>query len=372
MRAILVLEDGFCLEGESFTGEIEFVGGELVCNTNMACYQEMLTEPAYKGQLLCMTWPLVGNYGINDDMESAVIQAGAFIVKECCKEPSNWRSVMNVPQFLMRHKVPGIEGIDTRALMVHLREHGAMRGAISTKILSAKDLVERMKALPQIEGVNLSKNVSTTSVYTWEKGKAETVSLNADGSYAWKTSLPHVVVYDYGVKWTNLRILAENNIEILVVPSDFEKKALDALKPHGVFFSDGPGDPSAMEEEAKAAKEVADMYPSLGTGLGFQVLAKAYGAETKSLKCGNHGVNLPVRSNSSGRVHISAQNHKYCVDIENAKELKATHTGLNDNTVQGFKHVSKPIYAVQHEIGGAFGENGQSLLVDDFCKIIAK
>ena len=371
MRAILVLEDGFFLEGESFTGEIEFTAGVIVCNTNMGCYQEMLTEPAYHGQLLCMTWPLVGNYGINDDMESAIIQAGALITKECCKEPSNWRSVMSLPQFLMRHKVAGIEGIDTRALTVHLREHGAMRGAISTKNLSPKDLVERIKAVSNVEGVNLAKSVSTKTPYTWEKGKAEPASLNADGSYAWKTKLPHVVVYDYGVKWSNLRLLTENKMEVLVVPSSFDKKAVDALKPSGVFFSDGPGDPSAMVEEAKIAKEVSDAYPSMGTGIGFQILAKAYGAKTKAMKRGNHGVNIPVRAHASGRVHISAQNHRFCVDIENAKELKATHVGLNDDTLQGFKHVSKPICAVQHEIAGAFGENGQSLLVEDFYNAVS-
>lgn len=371
MKAILVLEDGFCLKGESFTGEIEFVGGEIVCNTNMACYQEMLTEPAYHGQLLCMTWPLVGNYGINDDMESATIQAGAFIVKECCKEPSNWRSVMNLSQFLMRNKVPGIEAIDTRALMVHLREHGTLRGAISTT-LSVEELMERIKSVPTAAGVNVSRAVSTKTPYAWEKGKAEPVSFNADGTYEWKTSLPHVVVYDYGVKWNNLRALSENNMEVLVVPSTLDKKALDALNPSGVFFSDGPGDPSAMSEEIAIAKSVADVYPSMGTGLGFQVIALAYGAKTTALKCGNHGVNIPVRSYSSGRVHISAQNHNFCVDIENAKELQATHLGLNDNTLQGIKHVSKPIFAIQHEIGGAFGVDGQSLMVKDFYDIVSK
>ena len=372
MKAILVLEDGFWLEGESFTGDIEFVGGEVACNTNMACYQEMLTEPAYHGQLLCMTWPLVGNYGINDDMESANIQASALIVKECCKEPSNWRSVMNLPQFLMRHKVAGIEGIDTRALMVHLRDNGAMRAAISTKTLDPKELVKSIITVQKLEGANLSKKVSTTVPYTWEKGKAEEVSLNADGSYNWKTSLPHVLVYDYGVKWNNLRMLTDNNMEVLVVPSSFSKKAVDAVKPHGVFFSDGPGDPSAMLEEIQVAKEVADAYPCVGTGLGFQVIAKAYGAESEKLENGNHGVNLPVQAHASGRVHISAQNHKFCVDIANAKELEATHTGLNDKTVQGFKHVSKPICAVQHEIAGAFGVDGQSLFIQDFYNLLSK
>ena len=247
MKALLALEDGFVLEGESFTGPIELTGGEVIFNTAMAGYQELLTDPSYAGQMVCLTYPLIGNYGINpDDMESEKVHMSALIVKECCKEPSNWRATESLPDFLIREGVPGIEGIDTRALTLHLRKNGAMRGCISTSILDPEELVKKAQELPSMEGQNLVTRVAPDKPYRWDEaaGRPAPVALNADGSYDWPAGKAlHIVVYDFGIKWNILRLLSRQDMELLVVPPSFTCEQVKAVNPDGVFLSNGPRRP---------------------------------------------------------------------------------------------------------------------------------
>ena len=214
MKALLALEDGFVLEGRSFTGPCEG-GGEVIFNTGMTGYQEILTDPSYYGQMVCMTWPLIGNYGINaEDMESGKVHAAALIVKECCKTPSNWRSVCSLPDFLQQHGVPGIEGIDTRALTRHLRMHGAMRGMVSTSITDPAELVMQAKSLPSMEGQNLVTRVMPATPWKWTGNGGVPAELNADGSYNWPGEGPRLVAYDFGIKWNILRLLTEQGFDV--------------------------------------------------------------------------------------------------------------------------------------------------------------
>ncbi len=345
MKAFLVLEDGFYLEGQSFTGEFE-QGGEVIFNTGMTGYQEILTDPSYKGQMVCMTYPLIGNYGINpEDMESETIHASALIVKECCKEPSNWRSTESLPEFLIRHNVPGIEGIDTRALTVHLRNVGALRGIISTKSDNIAELIQKAKSLPSMEGQNLVVEVAPKLPYTWHK-KPESVSLNADGSYAWKeANKPKVLVYDFGIKWNILRLLEEQGLELLAVPPSFTAEQVQKSGAEAIFLSNGPGDPATLQAEIEQIKILADLYPIAGICLGHQLLGHALGGTTAKLKFGHHGCNHPVKDLQTGHIEISSQNHGFIVIND---QVEITHINLNDNTVEGFKHRTKPIIAVQH------------------------
>lgn len=362
MKAILVLEDGFCLEGKSFTGAIEFAFGEIACNTTMGCYQEMLTEPAYTGQLLCMTWPLVGNYGINnEDQDSAHVCPNALIVKECCKEPSNWRSVMSVPEYLMQNKKHGVEALDTRSLMVHLRENGTMKGAISTEILDPKTLLEKLKSTTS--STNLVETVTTKSPYILEDNKLITCT----DAYQWKSDKPHMVAYDFGIKYSTLRTLAKQGIEVLVVPSNTSLQTIEKLQPQSILLSDGPGNPADCQAEIGLVKSMVEKLSCsiVATGLGFQILATALGAKTQKLKTGRHGVNIPVKILANSRVHIANLNQKFYVDATNAKDIMPTHITMCDGTLQGFKHASKKICGIQHDITGALGMAGTKTLLDE-------
>ncbi|UIJ39114.1 glutamine-hydrolyzing carbamoyl-phosphate synthase small subunit [Desulfobaculum bizertense] len=349
MKAILALEDGTCFEGRSFTGKGN-AGGEAIFNTGMTGYQEVLTDPSYAGQLVCMTYPLVGNYGVNlEDVESSRVQVGAFIVKECCKTPSNWRSVQSLPDYLKEHNVMGIEGIDTRALTRHLRLHGAQRAIISTDDVTPEELVARAKALPSMEGQNLTTQVCPSEPYIWsEEGRPAPVSLNSDGSYDWQGKGPRVLVYDFGIKWNILRLLAAEGLDLLVVPPSFTPEQVDKIAPHAVFLSNGPGDPATLTEVVKNVAVLADTYPLAGICLGHQILGQALGGKTYKLAFGHHGLNHPVKDLTTGRIEISSQNHGFCVDIEGIENLEITHVNLNDQTLEGFRHTKKPILAIQH------------------------
>lgn len=362
MKALLALEDGFSLMGESFTGPIEMAGGEVIFNTAMTGYQELLTDPSYTGQMVCMTWPLIGNYGINpDDMESDRVHLSAFLVKECCKEPSNWRSTESLPDFLMRCRVPGVEGLDTRALTLHLRKSGAMRGAISTSILDPVALAAKARALPSMEGQNLVPRVAPTAPYRWDVtrphgGHPAPVCLGADGSYAWPSGTnadtPHIVVYDYGIKWNILRMLANHGMDVLVVPPSFTLAQAKAVKADGIFLSNGPGDPATLKDEIAIIAQLTDAFPMAGICLGHQLLAHALGGHTEKLKFGHHGVNHPVKNLITGKIEISSQNHGFHVVPVN---VEPTHINLNDQTLEGFRHPTKPIITVQHHPEAASG-----------------
>ena len=374
MKALLALEDGFVLEGESFTGPIELTGGEVIFNTAMAGYQELLTDPSYAGQMVCLTYPLIGNYGINpDDMESEKVHMSALIVKECCKEPSNWRAAESLPDFLMRQGVPGIEGIDTRALTLHLRKNGAMRGCISTSILDAEELVKKAQELPSMEGQNLVTRVAPDKPYRWDDaaGRPAPVQLNADGSYDWPQGKAlHIVVYDFGIKWNILRLLSAQDMELLVVPPSFTCEKVKAVNPDGVFLSNGPGDPATLKAEIAEIAKMADIFPIGAICLGHQLLGHALGGTTTKLKFGHHGVNHPVKNLLTGRIEISSQNHGFCVIPPEGVEK--VYVNLNDGTLEGFRHPEKPIMTVQHHPEAAAGPTDSRTFFTDFKDMVMK
>lgn len=348
MKALLVLEDGFTLEGKSFTGEIEG-GGEVIFNTGMSGYQELLTDPSYCGQMVCMTYPLIGNYGINaEDMESEKIHVSALLVKECCKQPSNWRSNLSLPEFLRQSGVPGVEALDTRALTRHLRINGAMRGVISTSCHDVAELMRRAKALPAMEGQNLVARVAPPRPYQWTGKGVQPVTLGDNGAYAWPGEGPRLVVYDYGIKWNILRLLAAQGFDMLVVPPRFSVADVKACGAQAIFLSNGPGDPATLKEEIAIVRELSQQYPVAGICLGHQLLGHALGGTTRKLKFGHHGCNHPVKDLTTGHVEISSQNHGFCVDIEGVADVRATHVNLNDGTLEGFAHTKLPVLSVQH------------------------
>ena len=374
MKALLALEDGFVLEGESFTGPIDLTGGEVIFNTAMAGYQELLTDPSYAGQMVCLTYPLIDNYGINpDDMESEKVHMSALIVKECCKQPSNWRATESLPDFLMRQGVPGIEGIDTRALTLHLRKNGAMRGCISTSILDADELVKKAQELPSMEGQNLVTRVAPASPYRWDDaaGRPAPVQLNADGSYDWPSGKAlNIVVYDFGIKWNILRLLAAQDMELLVVPPSFTCEQVKAVNPDGVFLSNGPGDPATLKTEIAEIAKMAEIFPIGAICLGHQLLGHALGGTTTKLKFGHHGVNHPVKNLLTGRIEISSQNHGFCVIPPEGVEK--VYVNLNDGTLEGFRHPEKPIMTVQHHPEAAAGPTDSRTFFTDFKDMVMK
>ncbi|MBR4423877.1 MAG: glutamine-hydrolyzing carbamoyl-phosphate synthase small subunit [Mailhella sp.] len=368
MKALLTLEDGFSLEGESFTGPIELAGGEVIFNTAMCGYQELLTDPSYTGQMVCLTYPLIGNYGITaEDMESDRVHVSALIVRECCKEPSNWRSVESLPDFLKRHGVPGIEGIDTRALTLHLRKNGAMRGCISTSVTVAEDLAAKARSLPPMEGQDLVSRVAPLRPYRRDEaaGRPAGVQIEADGSYAWPEGHSlHVLVYDFGIKWNILRSLSARDMELLVVPPSFTCEQVKAAAPDAVFLSNGPGDPAALKPVIREIAGLVDLYPIGAICLGHQLLGHALGGRTEKLKFGHHGVNHPIKNLLTGHIEVSSQNHGFCVIPPEG--VQKVYVNLNDGTLEGFRDRDRPILTVQHHPEAAAGPRECRTFFDDF------
>ena len=371
MKALLVLEDGFTLEGRSCTGSFE-TGGEVIFTTGMTGYQEVLTDPSYYGQMICMTYPLIGNYGITEkDYESQSIHASALLMKECCTEPSNWQSVMSLPAFLERFETPGMEGLDTRALTRHLRLHGAMRGRISTIDLDPRSLLEKVRTQPTMEGQNLIGFVAAKSPYVWEEGRPKPVVLASDGSHSWKGSGFPIVVFDFGIKWRILRLLCKNGFEPLVVPPSFTVEEVFSCGAKAVFLSNGPGDPATLTEEiAKIRKLIEREIPIFGICLGHQLVAHALGGRTKKLKFGHHGCNHPVQELASGKVEISSQNHGFAVELTEMPEVEVTHINLNDRTIEGLRHKRLPVMSVQYHPEAAAGPHDSAYLFKRFHTMI--
>lgn len=371
MKARLMLEDGFTLEGESVTGEFE-TGGEVIFTTGMTGYQEVLTDPSYCGQLVCMTWPLIGNYGVTrKDMESKGIHAAALLVKECCKQPSNWRAELSLPDFLLEQGAPCMEGLDTRALARHLRMHGAMRGIISTKDADLSSLREKAQSQTPMQGNKLVPRVACKSPYTWKNNQAEPVDLTPGQKYQWQGSGLPLLVYDYGIKWNILRHLEQAGFEILCVPPDFSAEAAIATGAAGVFLSNGPGDPATLSEEAAIVTELCQKMPVVGICLGHQLIAQALGAKTGKLKFGHHGCNHPVQDIATGRIEISSQNHGFHVLPDLPEELEVTHINLNDGTIEGLRHKTLPVMSLQYHPEAAAGPRDANHLFRRFHQIIA-
>lgn len=372
MKALLALENGFSLTGESFTGEFE-TGGEVIFNTGMTGYQEILTDPSYYGQLVCLTYPHVGNYGINpDDMESAKIHMRALLVKECCKEPSNWRSTKSLPDFMKEQGVPGMEGLDTRALTLQLRNGGAMRCMISTKDTSVDSLVAKARALPSMEGQRLVPFVTPDRPYVWDGKAPKTVEPGPDGSLPFRGDGIRLLVYDFGIKWNIIRLLIKAGFCPVMVPSLYPAAQARKSGAQAVFLSNGPGDPATLLDEIANVRELIRTFPTAGICLGHQLLGLALGAKTSKLKFGHHGCNHPVKDLATGHIEISSQNHGFCVAIDGKADIVSTHVNLNDGTLEGLRHATLPIMSVQYHPEASCGPNDSRYLFARFHDMIAK
>jgi carbamoyl-phosphate synthase small subunit len=318
--------------------------------------------------MVAMTCPHIGNYGVNDqDVESSRIFVEAFIVKECCKTPSNWRSTSSLPDYLVRHGVAGIEGVDTRALTRHLRIHGAQRGVISTRDTDNPALlVRKARELPTMEGSNLADAVTPKAAYAWDGVRPKAVTIRPDGGYDWPGTGPRVVVFDFGIKWNILRLLAAQGLDILVVPATFDAATVKKLAPDAIFLSNGPGDPAALTEVVQTTSILTEAYPTAGICLGHQILGLAFGGTTYKLKFGHHGCNHPVMDVRTGHIAITSQNHGFCVDLRGVDGFTTTHVNLNDRTLEGFAHVKKPVIAIQHHPEASPGPHDSRYFFKEF------
>ncbi len=376
-RATLVLEDGRVFYGRVFAGGGDTCG-EVVFNTAMTGYQEVLTDPSYKGQIVAMTYPLIGNYGVNeDDMESAAIQVEGFIVREHLPFPSNWRSKRSLKDFLEEANVLGIESIDTRALTKHIRTAGAMRGIIATGAEPVEELLKRVQNYPGLEGRDLVAKVTTSSPYLWEgwrrpldwKPGMTGNELWPDPSHPYK-----VVALDYGIKYNILRNLAQRDCRIVVLPARATPADILALEPDGLFLSNGPGDPAAVTYAIDTVSALLPELPIFGICLGHQLLGLAMGGTTFKLKFGHRGGNQPVKDLRTGKVEITSQNHGFCVDIQSlkGKNVELTHINLNDDTVEGMRHQKLPVYSVQYHPEASPGPHDATYLFDDFLTLMRR
>ncbi len=357
MDAMLALEDGKIFRGKSFASSGERCG-EVVFNTSMTGYQEILTDPSYKGQIVAMTYPLIGNYGVNDqDIESSKLFVEGFVVKECSKIASNWRSLKTLANYLEENGIVGIEGVDTRTLTLHIREAGAMKAVISTTDLDEKSLIKKANFSPGLLGRDLVKEVIAQKSYEW----------SSRGKYK-------VVAIDCGIKFNSLRELAKNDCRVTVMPATATSKEILSLKPHGVLLSNGPGDPAALPYIVKTTQELIGRVAMFGICLGHQMLGQAFGGKTYKLKFGHHGANHPVKDLKTGKVAITVQNHGFCVDIDslNKKEIEITHMNLNDQTLEGMRHKKLPIFSVQFHPESAPGPKDAEYLFGRFVEMMKR
>jgi len=371
MKAVLALADGRIFAGKSFGATGEAVG-EVVFNTAMSGYQEVLTDPSYKGQMVTMTYPQIGNTGINpEDIESARLYLSGFIVKEYLDFPSNWRATMSLDAYLKENGVVGIQGLDTRALTRHLRDKGAQNGIISTINFDHESLVGKARAVPSMAGLDLATGVTCDQPYSWkeklwdlEKGYTEANPLELKYK---------VMAYDFGVKYNILRCLVSAGCDVTVVPATFPAEDALAMAPDGIFLSNGPGDPAPMTAVIENIRKFIGKKPIFGICLGHQLLGLALGGKTMKLKFGNHGSNLPVMDLATRKVEITAQNHGFSVDISSlAGVAYLAHENLNDQTVEGIRHSELPIFSVQHHPEASPGPHDSHYLFGRFVEMMSK
>ena len=380
MRAILALEDGRVFDGESF-GATGTRVGEVCFNTSMTGYQEVLTDPSYRGQIVAMTYPLIGNYGTNAlDQESREPHVRGFVIEELSEIPSNWRSESSLEDYLSRWNIPGVQGIDTRALTRHLRERGAMKACLTTEALSEKEAIARANEGEGVIGMDYVREVTTGAPYEWDPDD----TLSASWSVASGTAeeivrqpLPPVrhrlVAYDFGIKENILRRLRQNGFGVMVVPAATTADEVLALNPDGIFLSNGPGDPSAVPYAHESLRGLLGKKPIFGICLGHQILGFAVGGRTFKLKFGHRGGNQPVKDLGTGRVAITSQNHGFAVDADSLpKEMEVTHINLNDGTVEGMRHRELPVFSVQYHPEAAPGPHDASYFFSQFVELIEK
>ena len=371
MDALLALEDGRSFPCRSFTGAGE-AAGEVVFNTSMTGYQEVLTDPSYSGQMVTMTYPLVGNYGVNpEDVESDRIQVAAFMVKEYQESPSNFRSTQSLADYLAGQGVLGVEGLDTRALTRHIRNGGAMRGIISTSELDPAALSARAVSIPSMVGMDLARKVSTQRPYRWADGRPAMLDGEAvlDQS-VWhrRDACPAVVAIDFGLKFNIARCLQHVGVEVVVVPATTDAATIMAMAPDGLFLSNGPGDPEPVTYGIDTVAQLLGRLPIFGICLGNQILGLALGGRTYKLKFGHRGANQPVKNLITGKVEITSQNHGFAVDMESlaGADVEVTHINLNDNTVEGIRHRRLPAFSVQYHPEASPGPHDAAYLFDQF------
>lgn len=375
LNAILALEDGRCFEGTSF-GATGTTTGEICFNTSMTGYQEVITDPSYRGQIVSMTYPQIGNYGINpEDAESREPHIRAFVIGELCEVPSNWRSTQPLSGYLADHGVLGIEGIDTRALTKHLRSLGAMRACVTTE-LSAAEAVAKAQASPTMEGMDYVREVTTPQAFHWQDESREwvlpNVSTHQPGPYEELPPVRHrIVAYDFGIKFNILRRLRQAGFDVEVVPSTTPAAEVLAKNPDGVFLSNGPGDPAALGYIHGELRQLIGRTPIFGICLGNQLLGHAFGGRTFKLKFGHRGGNQPVKDLRTGRISITSQNHGFAVDPDSLPpEIEVTHINLNDGTVEGMRHREHPVFSVQYHPEAAPGPNDAAYFFEEFAALI--
>ena len=377
MQAMLALEDGRIFLGQAYGGRSE-CQGEVVFNTSLTGYQEIATDPSYAGQIVVLTNPQIGNYGTNHaDNEAARPFIEGLIVREFSEISSNWRSEQVTDEYMERYAVPVLAEIDTRALVRHLRTNGVMRGVISTDVSNPDALVQRARGIRKMDGTDLAKVVSTKTIYQFDSNDSrnqtgdpflpdELVLSDSD------RKLLHVVAYDFGMKQNILRMLTREGCRVTVVPAETSADDVLALKPDGVFLSNGPGDPEPVDYAVKAIRDMMGRAPIFGICLGHQLCGLALGGRTYKLKFGHHGGNHPVRNNLTGKVEITAHNHNFAVDPDsiNANEVDLTHVDLNDETLEGLRHKTLPLFSVQYHPEAAPGPHDSHYLFRDFRKMM--
>ncbi len=390
-KALLVLKDGTSFEGISFgykgeEGSFNTIG-EVVFNTSMTGYQEILTDPSYKWQMVCMTYPEIGNYGVNfEDLESEVPQVAAMIVKDYNPRPSNFRSKETLSDYLKKNKIPALEKIDTRSLVKHLRDKGAMSGILAIGDFDPAKIKREAKKLPTIEGMNLAKEVSCKKSYSWKEGVWELEKENDDvganlvfaqnrgGTFKKgriQDSPLRIIAYDFGIKRNILRNLVHIGFDVTVVPSSTSAKEIFDLNPDGVFLSNGPGDPAAVTDGIENVSQILGKIPTFGICLGHQIMSLALGAKTYKMKFGHRGGNQPVMDLSTGKVEITAQNHGFASDEKSLKGLtEVTHLNLNDKTVEGLADLKRKFFSVQYHPEASPGPHDSLYLFERFRKMI--